>query len=486
MPLIRRVPWTVQPQSGLLLGAGHPSAAGLVSMVSPAVSPLDLAYGSPLTFTGARKVSPTAKGLGANTTGTPDFFESSRAGGATFSKGVSALWIGRVDVLPTGPTATLISKRSAYSGTGIPFTLSYDNAGQLYWFVIGSGGAANISVPLTAGQLVAFAGTWDGATQRIYKDGVEIHTRAETGTITNNSTNISYGALPDASERLTGSHVFAAVWSRGLSAGEIRSLTDNPWQLFEPRRIIIPVSAGAGGGSVDLAGNAAASATASAALDLLKALQGDAQGQASATGNLSTSGTVDLQGNAAAQAAATGALSLQVPLSGAALAQASASGSFTHLVPLAGAAAAQATGAGALSLSIALSGAALGQAAASGSLLGTVDLSGQAAALGVAVGTLSLSVPLSGAAQALAAASGGLLVISATLNGAAIATAQASGSLQIAVLLSGAAGGQAQAAGVLTVPGTDEPAAPTRIYAPRLEARVFVAAFEARIHTPNI
>jgi hypothetical protein len=37
----------------------------------------------------------------------------------------------------------------------------------------------------------------------------------------------------------------AYVWTRRLTVSEIKSLTDNPWQIFRPQRLFIPVQAGA-------------------------------------------------------------------------------------------------------------------------------------------------------------------------------------------------------------------------------------------------
>jgi hypothetical protein len=42
---------------------------------------------------------------------------------------------------------------------------------------------------------------------------------------------------------------FVAYWNRMLSADEHRSIAENPWQLFAPQTIPVPVSAGGGGGS---------------------------------------------------------------------------------------------------------------------------------------------------------------------------------------------------------------------------------------------
>lgn len=220
----------------------------------------------------------------------------------------------------------------------------------------------------------------------------------------------------------------------------------------------------------DLAGDAVASATAQAALQLLIGLAAAAQAQASASASL-THG-VPLSATAQAAAAATGALSQAVSLAAAAAAQAGASGVLSISVPLTGAAAALSTAGGALSLTIPLEGSAAGQAAASGSLAtaGQVDLSGSAAAQANAAGALSLTVSLLGAALGVAAAAGslsktdaltgdamatatatGVLTASSGLVGAAVAAAAATGSLSLSVALQGAALAQASASGSLSM-----------------------------------
>lgn len=204
--------------------------------------------------------------------------------------------------------------------------------------------------------------------------------------------------------------------------------------------------------AVQLAVAAAGAAGAAGQLAISVLLNGAATGGGSASGSLSTNGSVDLAGNAVGGGLATGNLQLTVRLAGTALGTANASGTLLGSVPLNGAAVAMATSTGQLALSIALSGAALAQATASASFAGVVTLGGSAAAQAGVSGSLFLTVPLSAAAQALAAASGGL-VVTVLLGGSASASSSATAALQKAVLLSGAAGGQANATGTMTVGG---------------------------------
>lgn len=56
------------------------------------------------------------------------------------------------------------------------------------------------------------------------------------------------GTTVEGSETLTSnwSSAYTLLLSRALTLTELLTLEDNPWQIFEPRRIWVPVSAGAG------------------------------------------------------------------------------------------------------------------------------------------------------------------------------------------------------------------------------------------------
>ena len=47
--------------------------------------------------------------------------------------------------------------------------------------------------------------------------------------------------------------LLAVIWDRGLSEGEWNSFVDNPWQIFEPRSVFMPVGVIAEGGSILIA-----------------------------------------------------------------------------------------------------------------------------------------------------------------------------------------------------------------------------------------
>lgn len=243
-------------------------------------------------------------------------------------------------------------------------------------------------------------------------------------------------------------------------------------------------------GTVALAGDAAAGATATAALTKfvtligaavassiatggmthLVGLGGDAVGGGIAAAALTTNKPV--QGAAIAASVAGGGLQLQVRLGGAAFVQAIAAAQLTHLVPLEGSAAGGGTAAGnlstsggaslasdavgsasavaTLSLTIHLSGNALAQAAASGSLQHIVPVAGNATATSAASGNLSHQVPLGGNATGGATATGGLSV-NVRLSGNAVALSSATGELAGSASLASNAVGGATAGATLTL-----------------------------------
>lgn len=146
-------------------------------------------------------------------------------------------------------------------------------------------------------------------------------------------------------------------WGRVLGDDEIAQISANPWQLFEPRRIWVPVAAGGGGTTVALSGISATfaqtapavssatplvgeSVTANAGI-LLPAFSRSLSGQAGTAfaGTLNTSTSRGLSGQSAAFAAgsvipsvAIAAIGLQATFASGTLTASSSSGTTVNLV----------------------------------------------------------------------------------------------------------------------------------------------------------
>ncbi len=109
------------------------------------------------------------------------------------------------------------------------------------------------SLSLATGRLEHIGGTYDGANIQAFYNGLADGSAIpQTATLFTNGTPrklIGANFPVDNSNANINGHtvVYVFAWhDRVLSADEIRSIRDNPWQLFEPQTIWVPVSAGGG------------------------------------------------------------------------------------------------------------------------------------------------------------------------------------------------------------------------------------------------
>ena len=163
-------------------------------------------------------------------------------------------------------------------------------------FSEGSTGSSRLSAAIGVPRAIAITAA-DGvlSTARIaYVDGTPFSVSAGTSSdaVTDIGSTVWIGRRSDGATQLDGRIYFVAVWGRALSRGEIRSLTDNPWQLFVPieRRIWVPV---AGGGPVSHAASGA-----------LENAGGSAAGSADSSTTRASSGVLTNAGGATAGTAA--------------------------------------------------------------------------------------------------------------------------------------------------------------------------------------
>lgn len=141
---------------------------------------------------------------------------------------------GIIKLTATNPNNQIISKRSAFSATGIPFELNCDSA-TITWRVKGSNAGDRITTGSinSAGTWYNIIGTWNGATQALYRNGILLTSQAVTGTITDNSTSATIAGLPGSGgEQFGGSMALVRVWNRGLNAQEVAQISQNPWATY--------------------------------------------------------------------------------------------------------------------------------------------------------------------------------------------------------------------------------------------------------------
>jgi hypothetical protein len=104
--------------------------------------------------------------------------------------------------------------------------------------------ASAITPPSDILQPHIFAATHKSGEQKMYFNRalVATGTVAETPALASNA-----GIGPGDGGSVAGYVYMVAVWNRVLNESEILKLNDNPWQLFAPRRVIIPSAAAAAG-----------------------------------------------------------------------------------------------------------------------------------------------------------------------------------------------------------------------------------------------
>ena len=260
-----RVPRTSQPQ-----GAGssridwsHPLTRGLVSAWSGAGN------GLLITRAGVFKKQPDA----------PVASKITRYGESTGALATSLTQI----TLPAGSfvstisgtrfalmrvnsaTSQCISASSATSGN-LAFRV---NNGDLQTVSVGVAVQLNVAAAVTNGELCAVAASVDQAslTHKIYKNGVLLGSNSSGGISTAAGTP---QILANGASTQQGDHGIALhlAYDRALSDAEIKSLSDNPWQIFAPiaRNIWVPTAAA--GGAYTLTADTANIAIAGAATTL--------------------------------------------------------------------------------------------------------------------------------------------------------------------------------------------------------------------------
>lgn len=112
----------------------------------------------------------------------------------------------------------------------------------------GTFGGTYYESPLTD-QWVAYTAVFNNGTDnQLYRDGVLLTPTYSAGSGAADFPQVDRLDVGQSSQGtpvnlLTGGAVYAAHWNRRLTAAEAASLNANPWQLFAPQRIFVPVSA---------------------------------------------------------------------------------------------------------------------------------------------------------------------------------------------------------------------------------------------------
>jgi len=468
-----RIPRTSQPQDTVGIDWNNPLTKRLKLLYSDGSELVSMSIGTKFS---TEKVS-TQKGLGLKLTAIPGRVQFSADVAVGLLSEITLLQYGRIEL--TTVDATAISKSPSNGASTTPFDFGIAGGGGIKLGRANSGfkvwrSSATIQENT---DFIAFAvqSSDIGSAPKFYINGlfdtasaISLYGGTGTGTATEG------GALRilnrgDGEPFWNGGAIYlCCAWDRQLTSSEIKSLSDNPWQIFEPEIVRIWVDDQVTGGAVTgnasgslsavslspVSGSASGAASASASLSAvsLTAVNGTASGASVASGVFApiSLSAINATATGSANASATLASISLSPITGTAngetVVAGNASGAFDDvaLSPVSGTASGTASATGLLSaISLTpITGTASGEAVVAGNASGSFDdvsltaLTGEASgsSAGVAAGVFaSLSInPATGAAYGAAVAVGSLPVIALTpltgsATGVSIIPAYASG-----------------------------------------------------------
>ncbi len=134
------------------------------------------------------------------------------------------------------------------TATNYPYTANKSSSGSAISYLLGANdnklrffiGAAALEVAhVVLNRWVFHAGTYDGGTMRIYIDGIEAASAANTGNIPTNSAPFRIGSLGWSGDSYDGFMNDVRIYNRALHADEIKLLSQRPGIAFEPKRRVV-------------------------------------------------------------------------------------------------------------------------------------------------------------------------------------------------------------------------------------------------------
>ena len=225
---------TSQPQGPARIDWSNPITKGLVSSFLPGVADRDLVSGGGFTYEGGDKsISITRYGPSANTL--PARINTGAA--PKFLEDLSFLWLGSLNAFP-GINGQVFNQRTSFTDGGLSVSFGFSGSSSIVFSAKGAtNGTLSIShaaVGYSPGQSRPIVGRVAGTTQELFIGGVLLGSRVNTIPMVNQAIPIYFGALSTGGNQLNALHTCLHVFNRALSDSEVKSLTDNPWQVFAP------------------------------------------------------------------------------------------------------------------------------------------------------------------------------------------------------------------------------------------------------------
>jgi hypothetical protein len=257
--LVIHQPWESQPQGSCEIDWSNPITQGLAFVVSPGSGPIDIIRGKVWT-PGGISISATEKGLGADP-----------ASNASVGASLNIPWLTSNGAYTGDLSVFVISNPTA--STTREFFLSYTNGANEFYFggnqtvsLAASSGTFAASTNVTSVQGVSASGYIDSkfrafsytrsasaAFGYLYANGVLVASNAVVARAIGTSASVlRVGGYSTANWGISGQIPIALGWDRALSADEHKSLSDNPWQIFQPYNIYIPAFLSSGAYTLNL------------------------------------------------------------------------------------------------------------------------------------------------------------------------------------------------------------------------------------------
>lgn len=247
MPSCRRVR-KAQPNTPIGVDWSNPLAKNLWALVVIGQGGLvEMVRRRPFGKTGSPVVKVGRNGLAANATGAADNF---------FLTGLPAIPV------DSGLTISILSEVDAQNGTrkrairlagsaGTIATIDYgDGASQDYLFGVQKAGGSfayqhGTVAPYPLGPKLLTLVQGPGAASTLGYENAVLQTGSALPVSGNFASTIDsiYLANSGSGFPLNGKLYFAAIWTRALSAMDVKALSENPWQLFKGRRNFLPAIA---------------------------------------------------------------------------------------------------------------------------------------------------------------------------------------------------------------------------------------------------
>ena len=254
MALLRPSVWTQQPQQACEIDWSNPITRGLVVAISGANPRLNSALNKPASFVGTPGSALTIDGRSTEFTRSSTQGISVGTSAAFNPAAITLLSIYRPKSLATASAHMLFSRDDNSLGRAFSLDLHWNSGYGVRYYVAGGGSVGTNElrqgVSAVVGKRYVVAARQTGSAAALFVDGALVSSSAAftAKPSATGDTRIGIRTYSGSNEAADGFIPLSLMWSRALSDSEIRSISANPWQIFNPiqRRIFAEVSASGG------------------------------------------------------------------------------------------------------------------------------------------------------------------------------------------------------------------------------------------------